>query len=161
MAIKKKDKDKKDKSGKKREKTPWKAKQVMRFARLEKGLSKLNKAFKAARPPGINLDDLEVASTKVILVSGKVAALDDDWKPARGSNPGTSKKVGVGSTIYIRGDLDADSLKPYGDMLPKVEVFKGAKVTGEYDNRSWFVRCSDEMTRVVKKKHVALVTETE
>lgn len=156
MAIKKKEKKK---SGEKKQKAPWKAKQIVRLERASKALTKLNKVIKGAKPPGVNLEDIEVAATKVTLVMGKIAVLDDDWKPARGSsNFGTSKKVGVESTIVVRGDLDPDQLKLYGDMLPKVEVFKEAKVVGEYDNRSWFVKCSDGMTRVLKKKHAALAS---
>ena len=169
MAIKKKDKkddkkdDKKEKSGKKgeREKKPWKSKQLMRLQRVVKGLGKLNKVIKAAKPPGVDVDALELAVTKVDVVTGKIATLPDDWKPARGSTPGTGKKAGAGSTVCIRDDLEADAAKLYGTLHPSKDAFKGATISGEYDNRSWFVKCTDGLTRVVKKKHVALMTAAE
>lgn len=159
MAIKKGDKkDKSDKKkGGKREKTPWKAKQLMRLQRVSKGLSKLNKVLKAARPPGIDLDAVELADTKIGVVMGKVATLPDDWKPARGSTPGSAKKVGAGSVVSVRDDLDAEASKMYGDQLPAKEIFAKSTVTSEYDNRNWFVKCQDGMTRILKKKHAALV----
>lgn len=144
-----------DPSKPKKQKAPWKAKQMERVVKLESAATKLHKLVLAARAPNVSDQFTNLILSNLAGMKAQLNTLPDDWKPARGSTPGTDKKTGIGSVIYVKADLDDDAKKLYTTHFP-VSLFENAQIIDD-DGRNWVVRCRDSMTRVVKKKHVALV----
>lgn len=153
--VKKQKKAKKEGDGKKRNKTPWKAKQVMRVERALKSLTKLSSVLVAAKAPNIEPALAQNALAAVSTLSTQVNALPADWKPAKGHAPGTSKKPGIGSFVSVKTEL-TDEEKKFYTHFPTT-LFTNAEVVAD-DGRNWIVKCGDGITRVLKKKHAVKYT---
>lgn len=150
----KKNKGEKKEGGKERKKTPWKAKQTMRVERCIKTLSKLSGVLGAAKAPNIDPTLANNALSAVSTLKAQVDMLPGDWKPAKGSSPGTSKKAGIGSRVQVKDGLEGDDLKVYAHM--PVTLFLNSEIIGD-DGRYWVVKCTDNgVVRLLRKKHTAL-----
>jgi len=153
--------DKAEKDGKPKKKkrkyqksaTAWVDKAEKRINRVHNALEKLDRVISAAKPPGINVPGINTALLQIAAAKAAIAVLPKDWKPARGSNPGTGSRVGITSIIKVNPKLEGDDLKIY-KFMPQA-LFTGATV--EYDDgRNWLVKCTDGMSRLLRKKHAVL-----
>lgn len=147
---------KKKGEGKKRQQQPWKKKQLGRIERAIKTVSKINSHISAAKAPNVNAGLALNAETSLFALKAQLDALENTWKPAKGRAPGTSKKIGIGSLVRVKPDLDRTDLKVFKHI--PVETFANAQVLDD-DGKYWVVKCADNVTRVLAKKYTAKVPE--
>lgn len=151
----------KDPNAPKKSKLSWKALQMKRFSKVEKTLKKLTLEIKASNPPGVSPVGIDLAATQITAASAAINALADTWKPARGSKIGTDKKMGIGSVVRVKADLDKEAAKTFAYV--DKELFSGATIIAD-DGRDWIVECTDKSStgvhikRVLRKKYAELQT---
>ena len=145
-------------TAKKREKQPWKVRQLDRLAKAIKSVTKLAASITSAKPPAVSETFAPGALANLNSLNEQVIALAADWKPAKGVTAvGTSKKIGVGSIVMVRTDLDRTESKTY-KLIP-VTLYDNAVVL-DGDGRYWLVKCADGTTRMLIKKHAMIVGST-
>ena len=147
-AGKKNKKEKKD-GTKERKKTPWKARQILRLERALKALTKLSGVLTAAKAPNVEATLASNALAAVSTLNAQVVMLPGDWKPERGHNPPTKTKLGIGSVIQVKADLNRDEIKMFKHI--SADIYAGASVVEDLKNE-WLVMCVDGVKRVLKKK---------
>lgn len=145
----------KKEGSKPRKQTSWKMRNIDRLLKATKSVGLLVASIVSAKPPNVSEAFAGGAHANLVSLMSAVLALPDDWKPAKGTTKvGTSKKIGVGSVVQVRTDLDRTELKLYKHIA--AELFTGATVL-EGDGRYWIVKCADGATRMLIKTHAALV----
>jgi len=149
-------KKQKNDGAKKRKQQPWKTKQLGRIERALKTVSKIKTHVSAAKPPGVEPERAANAETQLLALQAQLTALENTWKPAKGRSPGTSKKIGIGSIVMVRSDLDRTELKLF-KHIPH-ELFLNSVVLDD-DGKYWMVKCTDGITRLLTKKFAAKVPE--
>jgi len=144
----KKKKEKKE-GAKERKKTPWKTRQMMRVDRGFKSLTKLASVLTAAKAPGIDATLASNALSAVSTLKAQVNMLANDWKPERGHQPPTKNKLGIGSVLQVKTDLDRAEVKMFKHI--SADLFTNATILEDL-GRDWLVKCVDGVTRVLLKK---------
>jgi hypothetical protein len=92
----------------------------------------------------------------LLALQAQVTSVDNAWKPAKGRTPGTSKKIGIGSFVMVKPDLDRTEKKLFKHI--PAELFANAQVLDD-DGKYWLVKCADNVTRVLAKKFTAKVPD--
>lgn len=156
-----------------RAKLPWRERQLLRCERASRLISALGRSCSNAKPPGIEASHLAGFATVqdgeatraadgtpvafLTMIATVLAGVPADFKPKRAS--GSRTGIEIGSTIGVKDDaLALDDAKPYFAAFPAA-LFEGAKVLGD-DGMNWIVACTDDVTRVIRKRYVELVDLT-
>lgn len=134
-------------------KKPWAERITIRLNKAQNMLSKAAKMIDNAHPPDVDVAKLPTVITSVESVLAQIAAIPVEWVPPKAK----SKKIGIGSIIIVKPDLDADDLQ-WCEAFGGTKIFDYAVVRVD-DGRQWIVKCQDGMGRIIKKRHVMKAPE--
>jgi hypothetical protein len=139
-------------------KLPWAQHQLRRVAKATKIVGKLAKSLKKHNAPGtdaqVAIDTLEcLAAIGLALQSPEAVAY---------KAPVRVKKVTIGSTILVKGDVETRAAAVFTRLNPATgapyllpEAFTGATVIGD-ERTAWMVTCADGSVKLIGKKYVEI-----